>query len=77
MVDTERRLHVESEVDYTPLRLSLIRVLLVILHKMACDVAADVRQARMRIVELAGNDEAGDFAHELCMHAACISKFVY
>ena len=43
MVDTERRFHVESEVDHTHMRLSLIKVLLVILHKMACDVAADVR----------------------------------
>ena len=77
MVDTKRKLHVESEVDHTHLRLSLIRVLLVILHKMACDVAADVCQARMRIVELARDDETSDFSYEMCMHVACISNFVY
>lgn len=77
MMDTERRLHVESELDYTHLRLSLITVFLVILHKMACDVADGVRRARMKIVELAGDEEIGDFSYELCMAAAYISKTVF
>ena len=77
MLDTERGMHVESVTDPTYLRLSLIRVLLVILHKMACDVAADVRRTRMRIVELSGDEDAGDSSHELRMHAAFMFSIVY